>query len=116
MLGYKFDDKKNTDSTQKATIHSLNSEIKYNVLSNSSVSARFTYSHIRYLDPPDNVPNTTVSYIMLDALLPGKNFLWTIDFTKRLTSFLELNFQYEGRKSGQSGTVHIGRAALRALF
>ncbi|MBX2921514.1 MAG: hypothetical protein KF746_04905 [Chitinophagaceae bacterium] len=117
MLGYKYDNKENTDSTQKATIHSINSEVKYNVLSNSSVTGKFTYSQIRYTDSGNsNTPNTSVSYIMLDALLPGKNFLWTLDFTKRLTSYLELNFQYEGRKAASSNTVHIGRASLRALF
>lgn len=116
-MGYRYDNKRNTDSTQRATINSLSSEIKYNVLSSSSVTAKFTYSQIKFTDP-DNAdkPNTSVSYIMLDALLPGKNFLWTIDFTKRLTSYLELNFQYEGRKAGTSSTVHIGRASLRALF
>ncbi|PWT99525.1 MAG: hypothetical protein C5B52_10375 [Bacteroidetes bacterium] len=115
-LGYEYDNKRNTDSIQTATINSINVELKYNVLSNSSITAKFTYSNINYVDPPANAANSTVSYIMLDALLPGKNYLWTLDFTKRLTSFLELNFQYEGRKAGQSGTVHIGRAALRALF
>ena len=53
---------------------------------------------------------------MLDGLLPGKNYIWTIDLTQRLSSFLELNMQYEGRKSGSSGMVHVGRAQVRALF
>lgn len=117
MLGYRLDNKTNTDSVQKAVINSVTSEVKYNVLSNSSITTKFTYSQIKYTDPANsNTPNTSVSYVMLDALLPGKNFLWTVDFTKRLTSYLELNFQYEGRKAGTSNTVHIGRAALRALF
>jgi hypothetical protein len=29
---------------------------------------------------------------------------------------LELNFTYDGRKAGESKTVHIGRAAITALF
>jgi hypothetical protein len=53
---------------------------------------------------------------MLDGLLPGENYLWTVDLTKRLTNFLELNLQYEGRKAGNSGVVNIGRAQIRALF
>ncbi len=117
VVGYRHDDKENTDAAQQAVINSLTSEAKYNVLSSSSVTAKFTYSQIRYSDPGNaNTANTSVSYMMLDALLPGKNFLWTVDFTRRLTSFLELNFQYEGRKAGVSNTVHIGRASLRALF
>jgi uncharacterized protein YxeA len=117
LLGYKFDDKTNTDSTQKAIIHSLTSEVKYNLVSNTSVTAKFTYSQIKYSDAANgNSANTSVAYIMLDALLPGKNFLWTVDLTKRLTSYLELNFVYEGRKAAASNTVHIGRATLRAIF
>ena len=44
---------------------------------------------------------------MLDALLPGKNLLWNIDLTKRLGNNLELNFQYEGRKPGETKTIAI---------
>jgi hypothetical protein len=53
---------------------------------------------------------------MLDALLPGKNFLWNFDLTKRLGNNLELNFQYEGRKPAETRTIHIGRASLRAIL
>jgi hypothetical protein len=82
------------------------------VLSNSSITGKFTFSNIDYAAPA----NTTVSYIMLDGLLPGSNYLWSIDLTKRLLNHLELNFVYEGRKPGDARTVHIGRASIRALF
>ena len=112
QAGYSFVKKINESGPEKSSTNSLNTEVKYNVLSNTSLTGRFTYSQIDY----NASPNTSVSYIMLDGLLPGKNFLWTLDLTQRLTSFLELSFQYEGRKAGTSGVVHIGRAQIRALF
>ena len=60
--------------------------------------------------------NSTVGYIMLNGLLPGKNYLWSLSFTKTLLNNLELRFDYEGRKPGNSRTVHRGTASLNALF
>jgi hypothetical protein len=57
-----------------------------------------------------------VEYIMLDALRPGSNYLWTLDFTKRLLNNVEINLQYEGRMPADSRTIHVGRASVRALF
>jgi len=111
QLGVKYDVRDNTGG-EHSEIRSVIGELKYNVLSNTSLSTRFTYSGIKY----NATANSSVSYIMLDGLLPGKNYLWTVDLTKRLTGFLEVNIQYEGRKAGTSGMVHIGRAQLRALF
>ena len=97
VTGYKFENKKNQPlyGGEKSISNSLNLESKYNILQNSSITGKFTFNNISYKSPA----NTTVSYIMLDGLLPGKNFLWSLTFTKRLLNNLELNFQYDGRKA-----------------
>lgn len=114
VTGYKFEQKKNQPKYggEKSLSNSINIESKYNILQNSSINGRFTYNNIDY----KSKPNTTVSYIMLDGLLPGKNYLWALGLTKRLLNNLELTFQYDGRKAGVARTVHIGRASIVALF
>ena len=115
--GYKYENKKNVPKFggEKSTSHAINVETKYNVLQNSSITGKFTFNNLDYLSA-NGSNTTTVSYIMLDGLLPGKNYLWSVILTKRLLNNLELNFQYDGRKPASSKTVHIGRAALTALF
>lgn len=114
VTSYKFDNKKNLPAYggEKSFSNSVNIESKYNILQSSSINGKFTFNNIDYKFPA----NTTVSYIMLDGLLPGKNYLWSLGFSKRLLNNLELNFQYDGRKAGTSKPVHIGRAAITALF
>ena len=119
ITGYKYTDKRNQQHDMEIyTSHSSNTEVKYNILQSSSILLRFTYTDINFYTgkrQPANT-NSTVSYIILDGLLPGKNYLWNLDLTKRLSNNLEMNIQYEGRKPGTSKTVHVGRASLRALL
>jgi hypothetical protein len=114
VVSYRWIQKKNLPlyGGEKSVSNSVNLESKYNILQNSSITGKFTFNDIHY----PYIANTTVSYIMLDGLLPGKNYLWSLVFSKRLLNNLELNFQYDGRKSGTSRTVHMGRAGLTALF
>jgi hypothetical protein len=118
QTSYKLENKKNKlqYGGEQATSHALNLETKYNVLQNSSVNARFTYNNIDYKTPVTTTKNPSVEYIILDALRPGANYLWSVDFTKRLLNNVEINFQYEGRKPADTRTIHVGRAAIRALF
>ncbi len=115
---YKLESKKNkgTYGGEESVSNSLNLETKYNVLQNSSINAKFTYNQIDYRVPATTVKNTSVEYIILDALRPGANYLWSVDFTKRLLNNVEINFQYEGRKPADTKTIHVGRASVRALF
>ena len=115
---YKLEKKKNQPQYggEEALSHALNLETKYNVLQNSSINARITYDNITYKAPVSSAKNPTVEYIILDALRPGANYLWSVDFTKRLLNNVEINFQYEGRRPAESRTIHVGRAAIRALF
>lgn len=113
---YKFTEKKNEIlDGEEASIHSFNLESKLNWLQNTSIQAKLTYSSIEFISK-SNLVNTTSSYIILDGLSAGKNFLWTIDMNKRLTKNLELSIQYEGRKPGENRTIHVGRAAIRAIL
>lgn len=114
VTGYKFESKTNdpTYGTEKSISHSLNLESKYNIVQNSSITGKFVFNNIDY----NATANTTVSYIMLDGLLPGKNYLWSLGFTKRLLNNLEFSLQYDGRKPGTARTVHVGRASITALF
>lgn len=116
MTGYKYEHKTNEPQYggEKAGLHSITLESKYTVLQNSAVSGKFTFNTIRYRSAGAAI--TTVSYIMLDGLFPGKNYLWSLTFTRRLLNNLELNFQYDGRKPADSRTIHTGRASLTALF
>lgn len=112
--GYRFGQKKNLPlyGGEKSVSNSVSVESKYTRLQKSSITGKFTFNDITY----NAVANTTVSYIMLDGLLPGKNYLWNLTYSKRLLNNLNIKFEYSGRKAGVSRTVHLGTAGIEALF
>ena len=119
ITGYSYDNKKNDtafNGGQKAISNAFNLETKYNVLRSASVGAKFTLNTIDFTSTHPNDANSTVGYTMLNGLLPGKNYIWNLNFTKTLMNNLELRVEYEGRKAGDSRTVHRGTASLNAIF
>lgn len=112
-VGYRYGNKTNRQGEREAyRSHAYHADMKFNLLQNAALQGRFTYNRIGF----PFATNTTVSYIMLDGLQPGKNLLWNLDLSKRLGKNLEMNLQYEGRKPGDNRTIHVGRAALRAIL
>jgi hypothetical protein len=115
-LAYNFGDKKNTiDSLEQTVAHSIIGELRYNILNSSTLTAKATFNQINFKAYP-GAANTTVGYVLLDGLLPGKNYLWNLEYTKRLAGNFEISIQYEGRKPGEAKTVHVGRASVRAIL
>ena len=97
---------------EQAVFNSFNIDAKYNTVSNTSIMAGFEFSNINF----KGADNTTVSYIMLEGLLPGKNLLWNINLTKRIINNLEISVEYEGRKPADTRVIHTGTASIRALL
>jgi hypothetical protein len=116
-LIYTYDKKQNQiDFKESAINNEIAAEVRYNVLSNSTLNGRFSFNNISFNSNGGSGANSTAGYILLDGLLPGKNYLWNIELTKRLAGNIEVNLQYEGRKPGSAPTVHTGRASVRAIF
>jgi hypothetical protein len=59
---------------------------------------------------------TPVAFQMLEGLQAGKNSTWRLLLQKNLTQYLDLNINYQGRKSDTSQTIHTGNVQLRAFF
>ncbi|MBS1667183.1 MAG: hypothetical protein JST58_07400 [Bacteroidetes bacterium] len=119
MIGYNMSNKTNAFELggQQFSSGSVNSELKYNILQNTSMLAKFTYTNITFAGKNGTVNfSSPVAYTILNGLLPGKNYLWSLDITKKLGGSLELGLQYEGRKPSQGPVINTGRASLRAIL
>lgn len=60
--------------------------------------------------------NSPVAYQMLEGLQAGRNYTWSLVYQQKINSFINLNFNYLGRKGENSSTIHIGSVQLRADF
>ncbi|MBK7763117.1 MAG: hypothetical protein IPI46_07055 [Bacteroidetes bacterium] len=114
LTAYKYDERNNAAmyGGEMAIANNLNLDIKYNIISSGVAGLKFTYSTIQY----NGLENTGLSYTMLDGLQKGSNLLWQANFSKRVSKNIEMNLEYEGRKSASNAVIHTGRASVRAIF
>lgn len=59
---------------------------------------------------------SSVGYQMLEGLQAGQNLVWKLLLQKNITQFLDVNLNYQGRKSETGNTIHTGNIQLRAYF
>lgn len=87
-------------------------ELRWSKVQQINLSTSFSYANINYTANS----NTPLAFDMLDGLKPGENFLWTLMITKNLNKSLQMNLQYNGRKTGDLNVIHNGGLQLRAIL
>ncbi len=97
---------------QAAFLRDAGIEAKYNILQRGSVNATFNFISITY----NGLEGTTVEFEMLDGLKNGANYTWGVLFQTKLGKNMQLNLQYNGRKSGDNDAIHTGNVQVRAFF
>jgi hypothetical protein len=114
LLNYKIEARQNKASLggEMAKMNVWSIEYKHATANSGSINAKILYNNIAY----NSIANNTLGYIMLDGLLPGKNYLWNVTLEKRVGKNIEMSIDYEGRKSATNNVVHTGRASVRAIF
>ena len=118
-LGYKYTEKRNDYKAeeiaagfQKAYLHTFSAELKYNQTEKGSLTGRVNLIKINYND----VENSSVAYEMLSGLNTGDNFTWELNYSRNLNNNIQVSINYNGRKTPNAATVHLGGAQIRAFF
>ena len=98
--------------TEQAYLTDLGLDLRYNQLKKGSLSANIKYIYIKY----NGQTNSSIAFEMLESLQPGNNATWTISYQRTLANNLQLTFNYNGRKSYETSTIHSGGVQIRAFF
>lgn len=77
-----------------------------------NLNASFTWLEIQFVGEI----NSYLGYELLEALQPGTNQKWNINWQQSLGKGLQLSLQYFGRKSAESAAVHTGSVQVTAYF
>ncbi|MFH0866555.1 MAG: hypothetical protein V1904_10180, partial [Bacteroidota bacterium] len=114
ILNYTYTEKKNVDGSlgEKSFMNKAGIEAKYNVLSKGSLALKVNLIDINYNSPE----NSSIAYEILEGLKNGQNVTWSLSYQRNISSNLQLNLIYDGRKSESTNTVHVGSIQLRAYF
>jgi len=108
-------DKQNlfTEGTgEKALLNELEFSLRYAKATKTTISSTFKFVDIDFV----GIENSPVGYELLEALRPGQNVTWNINWQQKLGKGLQLVLRYDGRKSADSRAVHLGRVQVSALF
>ena len=112
---YGYESKENnytSESPESAYLSEYILDVKLNKAVKSTFNARLRYVEIDF----QGEENSPIGYDLLNALRPGKNISWGINWQRKITTGLQLNLSYDGRKSEDVDVIHIGRVQVSALF
>jgi hypothetical protein len=87
-------------------------ELRYNAARQGVLNAKFSYFNVQYVGDI----SSPLGYDMMQGLTAGENMVWNISFQQRLGNNLQINVNYDGRKSGNQDIINIGRMEARYVF
>lgn len=90
----------------------IGTSFKFNSEKGFTLNGEFSYYNNKF----SGNPLAPVAFQMLQGLQAGKNSVWQMLLQKNITQYLDININYQGRKSETTKTIHTGSVQLRAFF
>jgi hypothetical protein len=109
---YNFQQNNAGDKSEKATISEAGFQAIVNQSARFSIRADASFARVAF----DGETNSAVEFAMLEGLRNGNNVLWGLQLERTMINNVQLQVSYEGRKTGENSTVHLGRMQLKATF
>jgi len=114
-LQYNYTEKYNNltnESSESTFFNELICGLRINNTTKSTLNTQFSWSEINF----KGKENSPIGYDLLNALRPGTNLSWSVNWQQKIINGLQLNLTYDGRKSEDVDTIHVGRVQISALF
>ena len=111
-INYKIKNKVNQLGSETTLLQEAGPEIKFNSPKQGMISAKASIIINEYLGEL-NVP---VAYTLLEGYQPGENYRWSVNFSRNVNKFLQINLSYTGRKPAESPVIHTGQFSISAVF
>lgn len=110
---YEYQEKENQIGLKELLVQSrLGTSFTYSGKKQFTANGEFSFYNNAYTGNA----LSAVGFQMLEGLQPGKNQTWRLLLQKNLTQYLDINVNYQGRKSETSPAIHTGSVQLRAYF
>ncbi|NND76773.1 MAG: hypothetical protein HKN39_01140 [Flavobacteriales bacterium] len=113
-LNFDYSEKSNKTALGGEKAQALDSglEFRYNWPSKGSIQANLNIVDIAY----NGLDNSALGFEMLNGLRTGTNLTWSLFLQRNLSQNLQMNVNYNARKSDATATIHNGGLQVRAFF
>lgn len=99
-------------SEEFSLLRTVKGELTWNKASVGSLRGSFSVIQIDF----EGDESTYLAYLLLDALQPGTNQTWQLNWQQKLSRGMRLSLLYNGRKSEGASAIHTGTVELTAYF
>ncbi len=102
-----------TESSNELSVSQVYStELTFNRTGKGSLRGVFSFIRIDFSGDPASY----LGYLLLDALQPGTNQTWQVNWQQKISKGMQLSLLYNGRKSEQADAIHTGSVQVTAFF
>lgn len=101
------------ESSSESTLSKIyTTEMTWNQAGIGSLRSSFSFVQIDF----NGDPSSYLGYLLLDALQPGSNQTWQINWQQKISKGMQISLLYNGRKSEDSNAIHTGNVQVTAFF
>ncbi len=102
-----------TESSLESALSKVyKTEVTWNQAGKGSLRGTFSIVQIDFTGDPSSY----LGYLLLDALQPGTNQTWQLNWQQKISKGMQLSLLYNGRKSEDASTIHTGNVQVTAFF
>ncbi len=114
ILSFKYTEKVNQEELggETAILKDFGAEVRYNTAGKGSILLNLNMVEIAY----NGVTNSPLGNELLTGLKTGTNMTWSLSLQRNLSTNLQVDLTYNGRRSEGVPVVHVGGAQVRAFF